>query len=138
MICREIVYVRSILAFMGYEQTKPTKVYVDNKSAIELCRTLKVSHKVRHVNVRIHYIRELINARVIELVFIPSEFNVADVLTKALHSTPHERHTKVLLLGHNNNDDGILMSVESYDSYMSMVENEDTTSLILSMLPLQV
>jgi len=138
MICREIVYVRSLLAFMGYEQTKPTKVFVDNRSAIELCRTLKVSHKVRHVNVRIHYIRELINARIIELVFIPSEFNVADVLTKALHSTPHERHTKVLLQGHNNNDDGILMSVESYDSYMCIVDNKEATCLMLSELPLPV
>jgi hypothetical protein len=125
MLCREILSIRSILKFLGQEQMMPTKVYVDNKSAKELCRTLKVRNNVKHINVRINYIRELINARVIELVFVPSKYNVADVLTKPLPEEAHNRHSRVLMEGHTNNEDGILMTVESYEYYMNMIEAEE-------------
>lgn len=100
-LCREVVFLREVLKFMGYEQVNPTIIYVDNKSAIEICKTLKMTRKTKHINMRINYIRELINARVIELHFVRSELNVADVLTKPLCRDPHVRHTKVLLHGHN-------------------------------------
>jgi len=125
MVCREIVNVRSILKFLEQEQTEPTKVYVDNKSAIELCRTLKVRNGIKHINVRINYIRELINERVIELIFVPSKYNVADVLTKPLSREDHDRHSRTLMEGHTNNDDGIMMTVESYEYYMNMIEAEE-------------
>lgn len=66
-----------------------------------MCRTLKVNHKTRHINLRIHYIRELINSKVINLIFVPSELNVADVLTKALGAELHNKHSNILIQGHN-------------------------------------
>ena len=135
MICREIVVVRSLLEFLGQKQVNPTKVYVDNRSAIEICRTLKVRSAVKHINVRINYIRELINARVIELVFIPSKYNVADVLTKPLGRSNHDRHTLTLLEGHLQNDeDGILMSIETFEHYWNMVSNEEAAEELLTTL----
>ena len=100
-LCREIVYMREVLKFVGYEQKEPTVVYVDNKSAIELCKTLKVTHKTKHINMRINYIRECINAGTVILVFVPSELNVADELTKSLVREAHDRHVDILLHGHN-------------------------------------
>lgn len=135
MICREIVVVRSLLEFLGQKQVNPTKVYVDNRSAIEICRTLKVRSAVKHINVRINYIRELINVRVIELVFIPSKYNVADVLTKPLGRSDHNRHTLTLLEGHLHNDeDGILMSIETFEHYWNIVCNEEAAEDLLTTL----
>ena len=37
MVCREVVYFRKLLEFLGHAQAEPTAIYVDNKSAIELC-----------------------------------------------------------------------------------------------------
>lgn len=136
MICREIVYFRSILSFLGYTQVNPTKVYVDNKSAIELCRTLKVRHNVRHINVRINYIRELINSRVIELVFVPTKFNVADVLTKALCIQVHNQHVQVLLHGHHDYDESFLMAITTYEYYIDLINNEETTEQMFEVLTL--
>ena len=108
---------------MGYPQLEPTRVYVDNKSAIQLCKLLKITSKVKHINVRIQYIREQINNRVVELVFIPTELNVADILTKALHTTLHERHTDLLLHGHLKYIDSGVLSVDTFQYYMNVVEN---------------
>jgi len=136
MLCREVVVIRSLLEFLGCPQTEATRIYVDNKSAIELCRTLKTGNNVRHVNVRINYIRELINQRVIELIFVPTELNVADALTKALDRVHHDRHTTVLLEGHISawNGEVLFTHVEHYynqDYYYNIVENEDAAAAML-------
>ena len=100
-LCRQVVHVRELLEFMGYKFDAATTIYVDNKSAIELCSTLKMTHKTKHINMRINYIRELINKRMVSLSFIPTEYNVADVLTKPLAGKSHNRHCNVLMFGHN-------------------------------------
>jgi hypothetical protein len=63
---------------------EPVKILVDSKSAILVCRTLKSPNKLKHINSRINYIRELINARIIELHFISSEFRVLTCLPSHL------------------------------------------------------
>lgn len=126
MLVREVVYFRKILEFMGYEQLQPSRIYCDNKSAIELCKILKVNHKVKHINVRIQYIREQINARVIEIVFVSTDLNVADVLTKALAREAHERHTDVLLHGHMKYLQSGVISFNTMEFYWNQVcLNED-------------
>jgi len=45
---------------------EPIKIYVDNKSAIELCTVLKTTHKTSAINVRVNFIRQCINNRIIE------------------------------------------------------------------------
>ena len=94
---------KDILTFLGFnkEAQECTKIYMDNKSAIQLCTTLKSSHKTKHINMRINYIRQLINEKVIELHFVDSENNVADILTKALPVTVFEKHRNTLLFGHS-------------------------------------
>lgn len=99
---REAVYLRSLLKELTFEQKKPTRIYVDSASAIDILNTLKTSHAVKHINVRIHYIRECINSREVSLVFIPSAFNVADVLTKPLVGSLFDSHAAKLLYGFEN------------------------------------
>ena len=77
------------------------KIFCDNKSAIMLCSTLRSNHKTKHINMLISFIREKINDKTIELHFIPSKCNVADILTKPLAKDLFLRHREILLKGHN-------------------------------------
>jgi hypothetical protein len=88
-----------ILRFLGYRSKGPIKIYMDSKSGIELCENLKVSSKTSSINMRINYIRDLINRRVIMLVFIPGAINPADVLTKSLPAEDFQRHEYTLQHG---------------------------------------
>jgi len=60
---------------------------------------LKITHKTSAMNVRVNFIRDCINKRVIELHFIQSELNVADIMTKQLNVKAHERPTYRLMNG---------------------------------------
>lgn len=98
---REVIHIIDIVSYLCADTVKkPVKLFVDNKSAIELCETLKQNHKVKHINLRIHYIREVIEAGLVELHFCPSEFNVADMLTKALAGPHFEALRDILFNGH--------------------------------------
>jgi hypothetical protein len=84
LMCCLIIHARDIYAELGFRQDEPTVLYVDSESSMDLIKTLKSKEATRHINTRINFIRECVNNRIIELVFIKSEFNVADMFTKAL------------------------------------------------------
>jgi hypothetical protein len=101
LIIRIILFVIEMMIFIGCgpRPNEPVVVFCDNKSAVELCHTLRQNHNVKHINMRINFIREILNKRIIQLVFVPTEFNVADTLTKPLGPTLFDRHSHVLLNG---------------------------------------
>nr|GFC63547.1 hypothetical protein [Tanacetum cinerariifolium] len=59
-------------------------MYCDNKSAIALCCN-NVQHSwSKHIDIRYHFIKEQVEQGVIELYFINTEYQLADLFTKAL------------------------------------------------------
>ncbi len=81
---RQIEVIRELLSELGYEQVEPTILFVDNRSAIEILNSLRSKSELKHISLRVAYIREMINKRIVEIRFVPSEDNVADIFTKPL------------------------------------------------------
>ena len=100
LIVLHLIHIYNIFVFLGVEVALPIVVYCDNKSAIEICETLKMNHNVKHINLRINFVREQIEGGFIKLLYINTEDNVADVLTKALTIEKHARFINVLMNGH--------------------------------------
>jgi hypothetical protein len=64
---------------------------------------------------RINFIRECINKYIIEIVFVQSELNVADVLTKPLADVLFNKHANKLLYGFNGDISYLLSNVITYE-----------------------
>ncbi|GKF06898.1 hypothetical protein Tco_0037566 [Tanacetum coccineum] len=60
-----------------------TKIHVDNKSAICVIKNLVYHSKIKHIEIRHHFIRDSYEKRLIEMVKIHTDHNVADLLTKS-------------------------------------------------------
>ena len=59
-------------------------MYCDNKSAIALCGN-NVQHSLsKHIDIRYHFIKEQVENGVVELYFVRTEYQLADIFTKAL------------------------------------------------------
>ena len=84
LVACAIIHERDKLKAIGFEQVKPTILYTDSQSSVELCRTLRSKENTKHVNVRINFLRECVNNRIIEIVFFKTDLKVADLLTKPL------------------------------------------------------
>ncbi|GKB41719.1 hypothetical protein Tco_0886661 [Tanacetum coccineum] len=69
-------------------------MYCDNRSAIALCCN-NVQHSwSKHIDIRYHFIREWVEKGVVELYFVTTDYQLADIFTKAL---PRERFEFLLL-----------------------------------------
>ncbi|GJQ89341.1 retrovirus-related pol polyprotein from transposon TNT 1-94 [Tanacetum coccineum] len=63
-------------------------LYCDNKSVIALCYNNVQHSRSKHIDIRHHFIQEQVENRVVELYFLETNYQLADILTKAL---PRER-----------------------------------------------
>jgi len=107
----------------------PTIIFTDSKSGIELCKSLKNNNNIKHVNMRIQFIRACINARIIELRFIKGVDNVADMLTKNLPYILFNKFREILLHGYGGNIDYLLDSSQSILTMMTQLSiNEQINS----------
>ncbi|GKE11519.1 retrovirus-related pol polyprotein from transposon TNT 1-94 [Tanacetum coccineum] len=59
-------------------------LYCDNKSAIALCCNNVQHSRSKHIDVRYHFIKEQVENGVVELYFVRTEYQLADIFTKAL------------------------------------------------------
>ncbi|GJV54816.1 retrovirus-related pol polyprotein from transposon TNT 1-94 [Tanacetum coccineum] len=85
--CAQILWMRSQLKDYGFLFNK-IPLYCDNKSAIALsCNNVQHSRS-KHIDIRHHFIREQVENGVVELYFVETNYQLADILTKAL---PRER-----------------------------------------------
>ncbi|GJS20280.1 hypothetical protein Tco_0448912 [Tanacetum coccineum] len=59
-------------------------LYCDNKSAIALCCNNVQHSRSKHIDIRYHFIKEQVENKVVELYFVRTEYQLADIFTKAL------------------------------------------------------
>ncbi|GJW33876.1 retrovirus-related pol polyprotein from transposon TNT 1-94 [Tanacetum coccineum] len=81
--CAQILWMRSQLIDYGLKFNK-IPLYCDNKSAIALCCNNVQHSRSKHIDVRYHFIKEQVENAVVELYFVRTEYQLADIFTKAL------------------------------------------------------
>lgn len=62
------------------------KLFVDNKSAIQISKNPVQHFRTKHIDIRHHCIRELVEEKVIALEFVEIENQLTDIFTKLLDS----------------------------------------------------
>ena len=84
---RDLAWFASLIKEIELQKTvEDITVAVDNKGAIDLANseTSQNSFRTKHMNIRLHFVRELILANLIKLQYVKTNANAADFLTKAL------------------------------------------------------
>ncbi|GJY75197.1 retrovirus-related pol polyprotein from transposon TNT 1-94 [Tanacetum coccineum] len=81
--CAQILWMRSRLTDYGLRFNK-IPMYCDNKSAIALCCNNVQHSRSKHIDIIFHFIKEHIENGVIELYFVNTEYQLADIFTKSL------------------------------------------------------
>nr|GEV41281.1 retrotransposon protein, putative, unclassified [Tanacetum cinerariifolium] len=98
-----ILWMRSQLIDYGLVFNK-IPMYCDNKSAIALwCNNVQHSQS-KHIDIRHHFIKEQAENGVVELYFVRTEYQLADIFTKALFDEPpteEEALSFICELGHS-------------------------------------
>lgn len=88
----EMEFIRQVVESMDLKVELPMTLYVDNTGAIDLAKNWSTNGRTKHVDVRFHYVRELVEQGIIQLVYVRSEDNTSDVMTKNLSEHSFLKH----------------------------------------------
>jgi hypothetical protein len=94
--CKETMWLRHLLHELGYPQPT-TCFHEDNKACIKMASNLIVSGRNKHIELKMHFVRERVEAREIELVYVSTHSQRADLLTKNLARPAFEKFRDSLL-----------------------------------------
>ncbi|CAA0838989.1 cysteine-rich RLK (RECEPTOR-like protein kinase) 8 [Striga hermonthica] len=80
---KELVWLQNFLNELGRPQEDVT-LYSDSQSAIHLAKNPAFHSRIKHIEVKYHFIRQLLEKKVLQLKKVPGERNPADMLTKTV------------------------------------------------------
>ncbi|XP_062011572.1 uncharacterized protein LOC133728174 [Rosa rugosa] len=80
---KEMAWLKSLLEELGKKQEN-CALYSDSQSAIHLAKNPAFHSRTKHIPMKYHYIRELVENEVLQLLKIQGSENPADMLTKSV------------------------------------------------------
>ena len=94
--CQEAIWIRQISQELLIPLDEPTLILSDNTGAVFLSDNPVFHSWSKHIDIRWHYVRDLIQSKLVRTSHIPGTQNGADFFTKAVNCFEHERCVKLL------------------------------------------
>ena len=92
---RQVVWIQNIFTELGFP-VKPTQICADNQGDIFIASNPVQERRTKHIDVRFHYVRDLIEQKRIDIVWVPTDENSADMFTKNLGHIKFEKFRGML------------------------------------------
>jgi hypothetical protein len=94
---REAVWLRQLLTELGFPSKGPTTIAEDNKGCISVSSNNRTDSRTKHIDVKYHYVRQMVKNRQVTVHYTPTEEMLADVLTKPTSTRKFNAFTKLLV-----------------------------------------
>lgn len=95
----EVEFIKNLVKELSMKEFASCPViFADNIAAIKLSVNTGYSPRTKHIDVRHHRIRELVNKGEVKLEHVRSEENTADLMTKGLNRVKHSGLVKRLYI----------------------------------------
>ena len=99
LVCaQEVKFVNMLLEEMT-EVQKPSVVYEENKEEIFLANNIQVGICTNRIDICHHFMRYMVEEKYMEIKYIRSKENPADIMTKNFSETDYVKHTKRITEG---------------------------------------
>ena len=89
---KDAIHLRRVLSFIDneFDLDVPTTIYEDNQAAQKIAENPVLHDRTKHIDIRYHFVRELVEQMKISIVYITTKQMVADLLTKAVSKLTFE------------------------------------------------
>ena len=81
---RELLWLHFLISEITIPILHSITLFCDNQSAIQIASNGLINARTKHIDIRAHFIRHVIEAGTATLKYCPTDRMVADILTKAL------------------------------------------------------
>ena len=72
-------------------------LFEDNEGTIQIAKHPISNYTSKHIDVRHHFLREVVERKEIEIIHVASQYQHADLLTKALPEREFEGHRGIVM-----------------------------------------
>ena len=93
--CSKLLWMKKLLSDYGISQDTMI-VYCDNSSTIDISKNPIQYSKTKHIEIIYHFIRDLVERKIVALEYIPTERQNADIFTKSLDRSKFETLRQVI------------------------------------------
>ena len=95
---QEAIFQQQLLQELNVSKS-PMVIFEDNQGEIFLSENEQVSKRTKHIDIRYHFVRDLVRENKLKIKYIKSEKNISDVLTKNVHRNVFEGHQRNIVNG---------------------------------------
>ena len=92
----QAVWLRKILEELHQKQSTRIEIFCDNQVSIALCKNPVFHGRSKHIDIRFHKIRELIEKEEVLISYCHSKDQIADIFTKPLKVVVFEKFKRML------------------------------------------
>jgi hypothetical protein len=94
---QDMLHIRKALMSLGLKVELQMSLHIENKGVVDLTKNWSIGGRMRHIEVRYYFIRELREAAIIQVHWIESQQNSADLFTKNLPGPLYRQHASKLV-----------------------------------------
>ena len=87
-----MLFLRNLLISLKLDPVGPIPIFVDNIGAIFIATNYSVKGRTKHIDLRFHFVRQLVSDEIVVIRFVRSADNVADIFTKNTSAATFCRH----------------------------------------------
>ena len=95
---KEIMFVLQLLESMKIKVKLPITVRVDNVGAIFMSKNISTSNRTKHVDIHTKFVNEYMEDGIIKIIFVQSNNNDSDIMTKNVNGDLLDKHARKLLM----------------------------------------
>ena len=81
------MWLRKLLSDLFSVELEPTVIHYDNQSCIKLSENLVFHDKSKHIEMRYHYVRDMVQKNILSIQYVPTTEQTTYILTKPLSLT---------------------------------------------------
>ena len=94
---KEVKFVYQLMTEIGIEVKLPITIRVDNVGAIFMAENNAISNRTKHVDTRLKFVNQFVEDKFVEVIFVKTDQNDADMYTKNLGGALHKKHSNKMI-----------------------------------------
>jgi hypothetical protein len=87
---KQVLWYRYLFEELGITLPKKSTLWSDNQATIAMSHNPEFHARTKHIDIHLHFLRDYVEAGTLELKYIPSHKNLADIMTKGLAHQSHQ------------------------------------------------
>ena len=92
-VTKQVLWHCSLLTKLEFLLSTPSIIFLDNQLAIAIAHYLEFHACTKHIDIALHFLWDHVNKGTIDMFYIKTDYNIADIFTKVLTRPVHQNFT---------------------------------------------